>query len=70
LSFLKAQLIFRVSHDELVYQCSLCDHIFPLSEDDTPRDAMAKLLVAFKDHVRASHGGNVTEERPERDSET
>jgi hypothetical protein len=73
LSFLKAQLIFRVSvRDELEYQCSLCDHIFPLSENDTPRDAMAKLVVAFKEHVRVTHGGDVTvsEQRPERDSET
>jgi hypothetical protein len=57
----KAQLIFRVSvQSELVYQCSLCDRIFPLSDNETPRDAMARILEAFKEHVRVSHGGDVT----------
>jgi hypothetical protein len=53
----EAQLILRVSvQSELVYHGSFCGRLFPLSENDTPKDAMARILAAFKDHVRVSHG--------------
>ena len=56
----EAQLILRVSvQSELVYHGSFCDRLFPLSENDTTRDAMARILAAFKNHVRVSHGGDV-----------
>lgn len=62
----KAQLIVRVSvkGGSAVYQCSLCDQAFPLSEQGTPKEAMTKLWRAFHDHVRTSHHQDLTSSEP------
>jgi hypothetical protein len=63
----KAQLIVRVSvkGEPMVYECSLCDQVFPLFEHGTPRDAMAQVWTALEDHVRISHHQDLTSSEPE-----
>jgi hypothetical protein len=39
----------------MVYQCSLCRQEFPLAEDVTPKEAVAKLYAEFKKHVQQQH---------------
>jgi hypothetical protein len=53
----QAQLTIRVSvkGEPIVYQCSLCNQVFALSEDETAKESMAKLWTEFKDHVREYH---------------
>jgi hypothetical protein len=53
----KAHLIVRVSvrGEPTVYQCSVCDQVFPLSKHGTPKEVMAELWSVFKDHIWVSH---------------
>jgi hypothetical protein len=52
----KPQLTIRAVRDEpIVYQCSHCGRQFPLAEDVPPKDAAAKLLREFKEHVQQVH---------------
>ena len=62
----KAQLVVRVSvnGEPTVYKCSLCDQIFPLSEHGTPKEGMADLWKAFRDHVRISHHQDLASSEP------
>lgn len=51
----KAQLIVKLparGGEPMVYQCSLCGQIFPLPEGRTPKEAMAEVRMAFRQHVR------------------
>jgi len=62
----KAQLIVKapVKGMPFVYQCSLCDQLFPLAGDGPVKESMAKVWAAFKDHIRASHGDQITSSQP------
>lgn len=53
----KAQLIVDVPvrGEPTVYQCSLCGQVFPLSEERTPKQAMAEARAAFQEHIWQSH---------------
>lgn len=63
----QAQLVIRLSaQHEVVYQCSLCGHTFPLTGDEPPKESMTRLWAAFKEHVRTSHCDEViSSERPD-----
>ena len=37
------------------YVCSLCGRIFPLPEEQSPKEAAAALYSRFKDHIRQDH---------------
>jgi len=41
--------------EPLTYRCSTCGQMFLLPEDRTPKEAVAEMWIAFKDHVRESH---------------
>jgi len=58
----RAQLVVRalVKGEPPVYRCSLCDQVFLLAEHGTPKETMAKLWRAFKDHVRIIHHQDFT----------
>ena len=52
----KPKLVMTGGKDEpMVYQCSLCDQLFLLPDDRTPKDAAAELLAAFQEHVAEEH---------------
>jgi hypothetical protein len=58
----KAHLIIKIpaKGEPMVYQCSLCDQIFPLPEDGTPKEAMATIRATFQEHIRGSHQDDIT----------
>ncbi len=39
----------------IAYQCSVCRQRFVLPEDRSPKEAVAELWGAFKDHIREEH---------------
>ena len=53
----KPELIVNVggTADEIRYQCSQCGKQFPLAEDTSPKEAVARLYSEFKEHVRREH---------------
>jgi hypothetical protein len=42
------------------YECSLCGQKFLLPDDRDPKEAVAEVRAAFKDHVREEHPEDVT----------
>ena len=58
----RAQLIVNVPvrGEPMVYQCSLCGQVFPLSEERTPKQAMSEVRAAFQEHIRESHPEDIT----------
>ncbi len=53
----KPQLVLTVRAKglPLVYKCSQCGQEFLLPEDRTPKEGMAELWAAFKEHVHEEH---------------
>ena len=45
-----------IKGEAFAYSCSACGREFRLPEELTAKQAMAKLLSAFRDHVREVHG--------------
>ncbi len=41
--------------EPIAYQCSVCWQKFVLPEDQSPKEAMAELWGAFKEHIREEH---------------
>jgi len=58
----KIQLIVNapVKGGPMVYQCSLCGQMFPLADEQTPKQAMAAVWAAFQKHVREYHPAGET----------
>jgi len=44
-----------VKGEPMSYECSRCGQVFLLPEDRNPRDAVAELVAAFRDHVGEEH---------------
>lgn len=44
-----------VKGEPIAYQCSRCGQVFLLPDDQTPKEAAAELLGAFREHVREEH---------------
>ena len=53
----KAHLVIKSQEggEPIGYQCSLCDQMFILPEDRTPKEAVAELWDVFKKHVQEDH---------------
>ena len=53
----KARLVIKSaeSGEPISYQCSSCGQRFVLPEDRSPKEAVAELWGAFKDHIREEH---------------
>jgi hypothetical protein len=47
---------------EITYECSGCGQIFVPPEDRSAKEAMTELMVAFQEHVRSEHSGEVIAE--------
>jgi len=41
--------------EPIAYQCSVCGQRFVLPEDRSPKEAVAELWGAFKEHIREEH---------------
>lgn len=44
-----------VRGEPIAYACSLCGQTFLVPEDQSPKEGMAELWQAFRDHVREKH---------------
>jgi hypothetical protein len=44
-----------VKGEPLAYKCSLCGQVFLLPDDRNPKEGVAELWAAFRDHVQAQH---------------
>jgi hypothetical protein len=67
----KPQLIVSVSGkaQPVNYVCSMCQRVFPLPNERSPKEVMAAIYLRFKRHVEQEHqrsGENlpITSERP------
>ena len=45
-----------VKGEPFAYECSRCGQRFLLPEDRSPKDGVAELWAAFKEHVDKDHG--------------
>jgi hypothetical protein len=45
----------KTTGEPICYRCSVCDEVFLLHEDRTPKEAAAELLAVFSEHVREKH---------------
>jgi hypothetical protein len=50
-----------VKGEPVTYRCSACGQTFLVPEDCSPREAMAELVAAFRDHVHQVHADEMQE---------
>lgn len=53
----RPQLVMEASArgEAIVYKCSACGQMFLLPNEQTPKDAAAKLWAAWNQHVQEKH---------------